>query len=253
MRHLLIVLFVAVLGPASGRDSKAGALFDAGNTAYVNADYHTAMEYYDSIIDMGLQSAKLYYNMGNACFKAGKIGPAILYYNKAQRLAPMNADIEHNLAVAGSFTRDNIVGVPRFFASRWVVALRSMLGSNAWALVSLALLALFFAGALLYLLPVSLRLRKTGLGVGISSAVLYIVAATFASVGRSEALHPREGVIMISACAVKSAPDASGKDLFVLHEGTKVKITDALNDWREITVQDGNSGWINVSSIALID
>jgi len=253
MRHLFTVLFIAVLAPAFGRDSKAEVLFDAGNTAYVNSDYHTAVEYYDSIIDMGLQSSRLYYNMGNACFKTGKIGPAILYYNKAQRLSPMNADIEHNLAVAGAFTRDNIGYVPRFFASRWVVALRSMLDSNAWAWLSLALFALFLAGALLYLLPVSLRLRKTGLGLGISSAALCVLTAVFASVGRSESLHPKDGIVMISACAVKSAPDASGKDLFVLHEGTKVKITDALNDWREITVSDGHSGWINVSSIALID
>lgn len=253
MKRFFIMLFLLVFCSAAGNDRRADELFDAANTAYVNNDFHTASLYYDSIADMGLQSAKLYYNMGNAYFKSGKIGAAILYYNKAQRLAPLNSDIEYNLAVAGTYTRDNIGSVPQLFARRWVVGLRSMLSSNAWAWLSVALFCLFLVGALLYLLPLSLRARKTGLGVGIVSVALFALAVTFAAVQRRESLHPSEGIVMITAAPVKSSPDASSKDLFVLHEGTKVKITDALNDWREITVSDGHSGWIAASSIALID
>ena len=253
MKYLSILLFLLVSAPAAGSDGRAEKLFDAANTAYVNNDFLTATEYYDSIAAMGLQSAGLYYNMGNAYFKSGKIGAAILYYNKAQRLAPLNSDIDYNLTVANTYTRDNIGSVPQFFARRWIVGFRSLLSSNAWAWLSVLFFGLLMVGALLYLLPLSLGARKTGLGLGIASAAIFALSVTFASVQRRESLHPREGVVMMTALPVKSSPDASSKDLFVLHEGTKVEITDALNDWREITLSDGHSGWIMESSIALID
>lgn len=250
-----LILLLAIFACVSSRASEtADRLFDAGNTAYVNSDYRTAIEYYDSIENMGLQSAKLYYNMGNAYFKAGKIGAAVLYYNKALLLAPTSKDIEHNLAVANSYTRDNnIESVPRFFASRWVVALRSSLSSNVWAVFSIVFFVLLLSGLLLYLLPVSLRLRKAGLGLGIVSIALFILTAVFASAGRREALNPTQAIVMISAAPVKSSPDASSRDLFILHEGAKITVTDALNDWREIMIADGHKGWISASSIELID
>ena len=253
IKHLYIVLFLLALTPAVCNDRKAEQLFDAGNTAYVNNDFHTAAEYYDSIVGMGLQSAGLYYNMGNAYFKSGKIGSAILYYNKAQRLAPLNSDIDYNLTVANTYTRDNIGNVPQFFARRWIDGLRSALSSNTWAWLSVLFFGLLSVGALLYLLPLSLAARKTGLGIGVASAALFALSVTLSSVQRGESLHPDEGIVMITAAPVKSSPDASSKDLFVLHEGTKVKVTDALNDWREITISDGHSGWVAASSIALID
>lgn len=111
---------------------------------------------------MGLQSAGLYYNMGNAYFKSGKIGSAILYYNKAQRLAPLNSDIDYNLTVANTYTRDNIGNVPQFFARRWIDGLRSALSSNTWAWLSVLFFGLLSVGALLYLLPLSLAARKRG-------------------------------------------------------------------------------------------
>lgn len=255
MKRLLATIIAALLCCGAFADQKrAERLFDAGNTAYVNGDYITAIECYDSIVNMGLQSAKLYYNMGGACFKAGRIGQAVLCYNKALRLAPASDDIAHNLAVVGTFTRDNnIAPLPEFFLSRWITALRRSLSGNVWAALSLAFFALLLSGVLVWLLPLSHAWRRAGVAAAAVSVALFVLCTVFACIDRRQWLNPSEAVVMSTAASVKSSPDASGRELFVLHEGTKVTVTDALGDWREVTIADGNRGWLPVAAIEMID
>ena len=127
-------------------------VWDAANTAYINSDYHRAIDAYRQLILRGYASDKLYYNLANAYFKVGRYGKAILYYNRALRLAPGDADIRYNLDVANTFTKDKIAVVPEFFLKGWVRSVRMSLGCTAWSVVSLAALALLFALVLLYLL-----------------------------------------------------------------------------------------------------
>ena len=65
-------------------------------------------------------------------------------------------------------------------------------------------------------------------------------------------IHPAEAIVMSTAAPVKSSPDPQSKDIFVLHEGTKVAVGDSLGDWREIRIADGNKGWVQVSAIEMI-
>jgi len=119
-------------------------VWDAANTAYINSDYHRAIDAYRQLILRGYASDKLYYNLANAYFKVGRYGKAILYYNRALRLAPGDADIRYNLDVANTFTKDKIAVVPEFFLKGWVRSVRMSLGCTAWSVVSLAALALLF-------------------------------------------------------------------------------------------------------------
>jgi SH3-like domain-containing protein len=58
---------------------------------------------------------------------------------------------------------------------------------------------------------------------------------------------------MGSAVTVKSTPAQNGTDLFILHEGTKVTITDGqLKDWKQVRVADGKEGWVETSQIEII-
>ena len=97
-------------------DVPADELWDRANTAYINGDYRGAAEIYGEILDRGLGSVKLYYNLANACFKEGQTGRAILFYRRALRLAPGNDDIRYNLSVAEARTKDTIERIPEF---RW--------------------------------------------------------------------------------------------------------------------------------------
>ena len=228
------------------------AFWDEANTAYLNADYHTAIGVYERILAQGLVSAKLYYNLANAYFKEGEVGKSVLFYNRALRLAPGNEDVRYNLAVAETMTKDKIERIPEFFAVAWMRTLRHTMGCTAWSLLSLVLLAGMLGLLLLYLLSQRIGLRKAGFYGTLAAFVLFVLTTWFAVLERREILRSDEAVVMVASSAVKSSPDRAATDLFMLHEGTKATVTASLDDWCEITLADGKKGWIESRKIEII-
>lgn len=227
-------------------------LWDKANTAYINSDFHTAIDVYNQILARGLGSAKLYYNLGNACFKDERLGEAILNYNRALRLAPGNDDIRYNLGVAEAMTKDNIEAIPEFFLASWLRAVRHVMGCTSWSILSLVALLAALGLFLLYLLAQRLPLRKAGFYGTLVAFLLFVVTTWFAAGERHEILDDTQAVVMTASTAVKSSPDKSSTDLFVLHEGTKVTVTDRLDDWCEVVIADGKKGWLERSKIEVI-
>ncbi len=224
-------------------------IWDAACAAYANNDFRRAAEGFEQLIARGLSSAKLYYNLGNAYFKEDDLGHAILYYHRALRLDPGVADYRYNLEVAESHTKDNIEKVPEFFLGSWLRAVRRMMSCTAWSILSLV----FLAGALVlflnFLLAQRLVLRKVGF-YGTMLAGLCFVVTTWLAVGeRREMLDRSQAVVMSASVAVKSSPDKSATDLFVLHEGTTLRIENRLDGWCEVTIADGKKGWLEERKI----
>ncbi len=228
------------------------ALWDLANTAYINGDYRTATETYERILDEGLSSVKLYYNLANACFKEDRLGKAILYYHRALREAPGSNDIRYNLSVAEARTKDNIAQIPEFFLTQWLRDIRHAMSCTAWTVLSLVALAIALTALLLFLLAQRMRLRKAGFYTTLAAAVVFLLASWFAAGERREMLDDTQAVVMNASAVVKSSPDKSSTDLFVLHEGTLVEISGELENWCEITIADGKKGWIEQRAIERI-
>lgn len=233
-------------------EASSEQLWDRANTAYLNGDYHAATSIYEEILSRGLSSMKLYYNLGNSCFKEGRLGEAILYYNRALRLAPGNDDIRYNLGVAEARTKDNIEQIPEFFLTEWFRSVRHMMSCTAWSIFSLVALVAALALSLLYLLARRLSLRKGGFYGTLVALLLFVVTTWFAWGERREMLDDTQAVVMSLSTAVKSSPDKSATDLFVLHEGTLVEITNRLEGWCEVTIADGKKGWLESKTIETI-
>lgn len=237
--------------PAAAQEA-ADAPWQQANTAYINGDYRGAAELYEQLVAQGYVSDRLFYNLGNAYFKGGELGEAIQNYNKALKLRPYDRDIAYNLAVANSRVKDKIDVVPEFFLSRWIQAWRSSLDSNAWAVLSLVLLALMLGGLLLFLLADRTGWRRTGFFAGVCFGVFFAVTVVFAAVERHEQTDASEAIVLAQAASVKSAPEADGSDIFLIHEGTKVTILSEYDGWTEIMIADGNKGWVTSETIAAI-
>lgn len=240
---------------ASGATDAAATpeqLWDRANTAYINGDYHGAAELYEALLARGLSSVKLYYNLANSCFKDNQLGKAILFYHRAQRMSPGNDDIRYNLHVAESRTKDKIEQIPEFFLSKWIRDVRHTMSCTAWSIISLVALAAALGLFLLYLLASRMTLRKAGFYGTIVTSLLFVVSSWFALGERREMLDDSQGVVMTSSAAVKSSPDKSATDLFVLHEGTLVEISDRLDGWCEVTISDGKKGWLEARTIETI-
>lgn len=227
-------------------------LWDQANTAYINNDYATAEQTYRAILERGLVSAKLYYNLANACFKQNELGEAILYYHRALRLVPGDEDMRYNLSVAEARTKDTIEELPVFFLSAWMQQVRQLMSAQAWTIWSLVALVVMFAMLLFYLLARRLALRKTGFFGMVAALLLFVLFTAFAAGQRREAVGEERAVVMASSAAVKSSPDRASTDLFVLHEGTTVRVLNRLGDWCEISIADGKKGWTEWRKIEVI-
>ena len=244
-RVLLYSLLLIVSLSASASVNR----WEVGNKAYIEGNYDKAIEEYTAILDGGEYSMKLYYNLANAYFKTGAIGKSILYYNKALRIAPSQEDVRHNLALAEAQTKDRIAVIPEFFLNRWLRTVRNSMSCTAWSVLSLVAFGLLLAFALFFLLASRLRWRKAGFYGAMFAFLLFVATTAFALSSRNDMLQHEEAIVMGSAISVKSSPDRSATDLFVLHEGTKVKVLSEVDEWCEIVIADGKKGWTESKNI----
>ena len=250
---LAVLLLTLPAGLEAQSLSYPDSLFQAGVEAYTQGDFDQALKDWKDVEATGLMSKELYYNLGNAYFKSGEIAPAILWYERALRLDPSDADVRYNLDFARALTQDKIEEVPEIFFVQWRHALCYLLPSNTWAALCLVFLALAVACALLFLLGSTSGRRRLGFFVGIACLILAFLGWDFAQWQRQEALAQDRAIVMRPVSSVKSSPsDGSAKDLFILHEGTRVRILDNVGGYSQIEIADGRQGWIPSGEIEVI-
>lgn len=238
--------------PRPAAELSSEELWAMGNDAYTSGDYAKAVESYNAILEQGLHSAQLHYNLANAYFKQGELGEALLHYNRAYLLAPADEDIRHNMEYAEKMTKDSIEEIPPFFLTTWINELRSSMSCTAWTILSLVLLAIALSLALGYLLGGRMVIRKAGFYGMCISSLLFIIATAMAWGERDKIVERKGAIVMSSAASIKSSPDKAATELFVLHEGTKLITSESVNGWVEVRIADGRKGWIEESRIERI-
>ncbi len=241
----LIISIVCTAVFCSGQEPLAQA-----KEYYDSGSYSEAILLYDSLLAEN-PSAELEYNIGNAYYKAGETGRSILHYERALRLRPHYQDAKYNLQIAERRIVDNIQNDNTTLLSLWIASLIHSLSEEAWINLSVVLFLLFLAGVIVFSFVHSVPLRKTGFYAACIAIVFSIVSFVFAGVEHKQNTERRDAIVMQGIVNVKSSPDKSGTDIFVLHEGTKVRIRSTLSEWAEIQVAD-NVGWIKLSCIERI-
>ena len=249
---VLLLLSLPIAGRAEAL-SYPDSLWKAGVEAYTAGDYAQALTDWEGVRDTGLMSKELYYNLGNAYFKDEQIAPAILCYERALRLDPSDKDVRYNLEYARQLTQDRIEEVPEIFFEQWGRALCYLLPSDTWAVLSLICFGLTVALVLLFLLGSTSGRRRTGFFCAIATFLLTLLGWDFAHWQQKEADRQDMAIVMRPVSSVISSPSAeSAKDLFILHEGTRVKILDNVSGYSNIELADGRQGWIPSREIEII-
>lgn len=225
-------------------------LFSQANAQYAEGNYAEAAAQYEQVI-AEQPSAEAYYNLGNAYFKQGELAQAILAYERALRIEPSYKDAKHNLLFAQSRIVDNIEDTQSFFLSNWLKAIRNALNQQTWIILSIALFICMLIGFFLFAFSQMVWVRKTAFYTSLVALLISLVACINAG-----SLHHRdtaraEAIITQGIVNAKSSPDRSGTDLFTVHEGTKVVITETIGDWCCIHV--GNYiGWMPLAHLERI-
>ena len=220
--------------------------------SYTEGQYQQAIEQYEQLLKQGV-STDVYYNLGNAYYRVDDLTHAILNYERALLLSPSDDDVKFNLQLARSKTVDKVTPESEMFFVTWYRSVINLMSVDAWARLALISLAVAIVLALIYLFSSPLLLRKIGFFGGVLMLVIFLLSNLFAWQQKRSIQRHDEAIVMQSPCNVKSTPDASGKDLFILHEGTKVTVTDnAMKDWKEICLSDGRKGWVDSKMIEVI-
>ena len=254
-RTTAVTVLLIMLAPfwASAAQAPADSLWNAGSAAYSLGDWDGAVTAWSAIEAEGLESPELYYNIGNAFFKSSDYAHAILYYERALKLDPSYSDARFNLEFAKEFVQDRIESVPEFFLKTWIRRLGYLFSSDTWAALFLILLGLALAGALLFLLGTAPARRRTGFFAGLAALLLAFCCLGFASSQKAAYNRADSAIVTVPVSSVRSSPGSeAAKDLFVLHEGTRVRILDEVGGWWNIELSDGRQGWIPSSDLELI-
>jgi len=218
--------------------------FMEGVELYTAGKYNEALEIWKSLYNEGYRSAGLNYNIANACFKINDIPGAILFYERALLLKPSGEDIRYNLEIARTMVVDKFNEVPEVFFITWFNFISLSARSDTWAAVSILSFILFFLLLSLYLFSSRYRLKVASFWIALS--LLIVSGSTLAFSLRNRYLLNYSGKAIVDCPQVsgRSSPDERGNELFLIHEGTKVTVTDSLKVWYEIRLPDGNKGWV---------
>lgn len=225
--------------------NQAEQLFVRANEAFQNDDFEKAAEMYRQVLELGFQSAELEYNLANAYYRQELLGQAILHYERALLLDPDDDDIIHNLDIARSQVTDEIQPLPTFFLTSWWKKMRMFAASSVWAVTALALWWAGFVGLVFWLFGKSREQKKRGFLIGITCLAVSILPFALSLSRKGYEQNTKQGIILVGETALRSAPDAAGAEIVLLHEGTKVKLLDQLSGWWQVQLPNGEKGWLD--------
>lgn len=229
-----------------------GRLWTEANDAYSMGQYEGALDSYRQIEDSGYQSYKLFYNMGNAYYKLGENGKAILYYEKALKLDPSGADALNNLQIAKLQTLDKIEVLPELIITTWTKDVRNLMSSDSWAYLAVGFLVLMMFLLLMFKFAPTSGKRKFSFVLACVAFLLAIFSILFATSLKANANSEDTAIVMVPVSNIKSAPNSTGNNLFILHEGSKVEILEEAGQWCRIEISDGRQGWMQKGDLEVI-
>ena len=256
MKKILTAILVSVIAftvsYAQEETRGLASIWKSAEDAYSMGDFDGAIKEYETLVSSGAASPSLFYNLGNAHYRKGNIGKSILNYERALKLDPSDADARHNLELVRTQTLDKIDNVPQFILFSWIQKVKYSLSSNVWAVVSLVFLALGLVLLLLYRYSRRTSSRKLFFIIAMIAFLFTLVCFLFSFSLARNAQSEDTGIVIENIGSVKSAPAAGGNSIFVLHEGTKVKILESVQNWYKVEIADGRQGWIKSSDVEVI-
>ena len=252
MKKYLINIFYLLIILSSLAKADSNSIMQTANEYYKNNRYQLAIEEYNKLLLDGFAGTSLYYNLGNAHYRLGKVGYAILYYEKALKLSPNDEDVTHNLALAKLNLKDKVDTLPPFFIFNLWEGILAAFSVTGWTIIVYIIFILVLIVFVVYFFSRSVTEQRISFFTGIGLTVILLLTISLLIVKMNKEFNTKDGIIIETSVIVKSSPDYSSKDSFQIHEGLKVRIEDNVDDWVKIRLDDGKIGWITEKSLGII-
>lgn len=250
VRKIVCLVTSICLSLAIFAQAQAKEFFEKGNTAYQQNNYHEAIEHYKKAIQESKEpNAAVHFNLGNAFFKTQQLGLCILHYEKALKINPEYDKAQYNLDIANARIIDKVdVSPSAAFYSKWNAFLSSV-GADSFAILALLVLLISAGGFYIFITGKSVTARKTGFATCIALLVLFTLSTYLSYAALEVGLGGNEAIVITKKVDVKTEPRDGSNTAFVLHEGAKVGLVSSMDNWKEISLENGNMGWIKLSEI----
>jgi len=228
------------------------SIFDSSNDFYTNGNYQMAIEGYKSILNSGFESAELYYNLGNAFYKLNNIPESNFFYEKARSILPDDEDVLINLSFAQNLRIDKIEKLPISQTQNLKINILKMFSEKGWSILLITLAWAICISLILYL-SINKSIQKR---IFFSQSIILLIIAIvilIINIEKKELNNEKFAIVFDKEVEVWSEPNRISELKFLLHEGTKVKQIDTIQDWVNIQLENGTLGWIQSSTIKILD
>ncbi len=252
--RVLLVIFAITFNSVFGQGRMAHAqpaeqIFKSAGKLYQTKQFPQAAEEYEQLISKGYNSPEIYYNLGNCFYKMDNVGKSILAYERALKISPKDPDIRHNLKLAEMKRMDHIEAVLQPGIIRLWKEFITLQSSKGWGIFSLTTI---WISLLVFTISFFLGNRKVFRWIAVFFLIVSFSMLSLAFMQKQSDIHSDSAILMVSNTLVKSAPDAGAGDLFMIHEGIKIKILDYVGSWSKISLEDGKIGWIEKEKFQMI-
>jgi len=231
---------------------EATSLFNQANKFYEAGDYQQATAGYEKILAAGQANWQVYYNLGNAYYKQKRFGKAILNYERARRLNRDNEDIDFNIDLANLSVADRIPVMPPSLVVGWLEAAVHFFTLEAAGPVMLIFWMLLFAGAMIWMLARRELLQSWGRRLTWVAGAAWLIFMLIFGVLAYESAAVQEAIVLVSRVVVRSSPAEDATEMFILHEGVKVRLQESSGEWQRIKLADGKVGWLEAKAVEKI-
>lgn len=229
-------------------ENNVNRIFKAANSFYQEAKYDQAILEYEKIINQGLTSGNLYYNLANCYFKKGELGKAVLNYERTKILMPADSDLKANYDYARSLLN---LGSNELYGKRWVRFLDRLF--SAWDVNFLTIFLSLLWAIVFLVLILGLFFEKVKRA---SKVILPLIALLFLSLfisfNRKITCLNNSAVVINQEAQSKFEPLESATTYFTLGQGSLVEVIETTPSWAKIRRQDGKIGWVHQSSLGLV-
>ena len=226
--------------------------FDEANLLYNEGEYMDAIEVYLGIIDDGLHSADLYFNIGNSYYKINDTPNSIFYYEKALLLDPDNESVKNNLSYAQNMLIDKIETLPKNQITVLFDSILSVFSYEYWQFFTILFQLLFVIFFILFFISKNSVLKRKYLTYSSTSLLIFIITLIISINSKNNYLKTDPAILFDKEVSFRSEPNLRSEEIFKLHEGLKINIKETVSDWTLIELSNGSEGWIPTVSFRKI-
>jgi hypothetical protein len=230
----------------SARADDVSSDFTQANKSYEEGHYAQAAAAYQKLIDSDRISPEIYFNAGNAWFKANQLGRAIYCYRRAEELAPRDPDIRANLQIARTQAGTNTASLPGNRWTRWV----GRLTLNEWTLAASVSVALFFF--ILLARQTSANFNRSAGSITVALAVLSVWLLGCLGMSVDQQLMEKSSIVIVPEAVVRRGPMVESQSAFTAHDGAELSVLGRDGDWLQVNSASHQIGWLPQEDVELM-